>query len=426
MSALPQGIRARHSRACQHRETRCTCKPRFEAQAYDAQVGKAITRTFDTVTAAKRWRSDTQAKVRTGDISAERGPRLDDAVRLWLDGIESGAIPNRSGDPFKPSAVRSYRQTMQAWVLPRLGDRRIREIEPQHVQAMIDELVTYKRKVAGEDRLLSAATIDSALTALRAFYRRAVARGEARVNPTLRIEKPAVRPKKKDVASPSQVAAMIAAVPEADRPLWAVAFYGGLRRGELSALRWEDVDLVDNCIRVCRGWDEVEGEIAPKSAQGKRSVPIPAAMRDHLYAVLADGAEGRVFASARWVQGANDRARPRWEAAGLPHLTLHGARHTYASVMIAAGVNAHALCKYMGHANIKITFDLYGHLLPGNEAEAAGLLDAYLQREGTTVDAGVRHSRAIVGTPIPAVESGPKAVGTPMNTGFLQSPPTRN
>ena len=59
-------------------------------------------------------------------------------------------------------------------------------------------------------------------------------------------------------------------------------------------------------------------------------------------------------------------------------ITLHECRHTFASLMIAAGVNAKALSTYMGHANISITLDRYGHLMPGNEEEAAGLLDAYL------------------------------------------------
>jgi len=59
-------------------------------------------------------------------------------------------------------------------------------------------------------------------------------------------------------------------------------------------------------------------------------------------------------------------------------ITLHECRHTFASLMIAAGVNAKALSTYMGHATI--TLDRYGHLMPGNEAEAAGLLDTYLQR----------------------------------------------
>ena len=54
--------------------------------------------------------------------------------------------------------------------------------------------------------------------------------------------------------------------------------------------------------------------------------------------------------------------------------------HTYASFMIAAGVNAKTLSTFMGHANIGITLDLYGHLFPGAEDEAAGLLDTYLSR----------------------------------------------
>ena len=68
-----------------------------------------------------------------------------------------------------------------------------------------------------------------------------------------------------------------------------------------------------------------------------------------------------------------------WKAAGLERITFHQCRHTYASLMIAAGVNAKALSTFMGHANISITLDRYGHLMPGSEAEAAGLLDAYLE-----------------------------------------------
>ena len=61
--------------------------------------------------------------------------------------------------------------------------------------------------------------------------------------------------------------------------------------------------------------------------------------------------------------------------------TLHECRHGYASLMIAAGVNVKALSTFMGHANIRITLDQYGHLLPGAEDEAAGLLDAFLARQ---------------------------------------------
>lgn len=57
---------------------------------------------------------------------------------------------------------------------------------------------------------------------------------------------------------------------------------------------------------------------------------------------------------------------------------LRECRHTFASMMIAAGVNAKALSTYIGHASISITMDRYGHLMPGSESEAAGKLDAYL------------------------------------------------
>ena len=68
-----------------------------------------------------------------------------------------------------------------------------------------------------------------------------------------------------------------------------------------------------------------------------------------------------------------------WHHAGIrERLRLHQARHTYASFMIAAGINAKTLSSFMGHASITVTFDLYGHLMPGSEAEGAALLNAYL------------------------------------------------
>ena len=68
------------------------------------------------------------------------------------------------------------------------------------------------------------------------------------------------------------------------------------------------------------------------------------------------------------------------EEAKLEGITPHSARHTYASLMIAAGVNAKALSEFMGHSSTQITLDRYGHLFPGSRAEAAGLLDDYLGR----------------------------------------------
>jgi integrase len=161
--------------------------------------------------------------------------------------------------------------------------------------------------------------------------------------------------------------------------------YAGLRRGELMALWWHRVDLGSGLIRVERGWDDKEGEIETKGRNG-RKVPIPGVLRDYLDEHRLRGGEGRAFGNGEEPFNSKtltERADRAWRAAKLDRITLHECRHTFASLMIAAGVNAKALSTYMGHANISISLDRYGHLMPGNEEEAAGLLDAYLERANT-------------------------------------------
>jgi len=92
---------------------------------------------------------------------------------------------------------------------------------------------------------------------------------------------------------------MLDALDPADKGLWATAFYAGLRRGELIGLQPEDVDLANGVIHVRRGWDMLEGEIEPKSRKGRRKVPIPAVLRDHLYAL--ERSAGPIFGTAHWV-----------------------------------------------------------------------------------------------------------------------------
>jgi integrase len=159
----------------------------------------------------------------------------------------------------------------------------------------------------------------------------------------------------------------------------------GLRRGELMALRVQDVDLKAGRLRVERSYDPAACQFRPpKSRQGRRNVPISSTLAPYLRPLVLARRDGLLFGpserrpfTARPIQ---ERADAAWKAAGLERVTLHACRHLYASMSIAAGVNAHALCTYMGHSGIQVTIDLYGHLFPGNEAEASALLDAYLER----------------------------------------------
>jgi integrase len=139
-------------------------------------------------------------------------------------------------------------------------------------------------------------------------------------------------------------------------------------------------------VRVERSFDQREGPIEPKSRSGRRRVPLVKPLRAELAAHRlrqGGGGEGLVLGRGEkpFASGAaTRRARETWAAEALEPIGLHECRHTYAAHMIAAGVNAKALSTYMGHSSITITLDRYGHLMPGSEAEAAGLLEDYLER----------------------------------------------
>jgi integrase len=371
------GIAERHARGCRHRDGRCTCTATFKVQVWDAKAGKRITRSFDTITAARRWRQDAYASLRAGTLTADRGPTLEGAARDWLEAARAGIIRSRSGQPFKPSTLRAYDQNLRLRLLPALGRERLGEITLPQVQRYVDRLAADG---------LAAETIATSVAPLRAIYARAVRLGEVQVNPTRDLALPAPRAPERRIATPEEIERILAAVAPGDRALWATAVYAGLRRGELYALRREDVDLAAGVIHVRHGWDNCEGEIEPKSRHARRRVPIPAVLRDHLLErrMANDGSEGadaHVFGGANAARRAAERGTAAMRDAGIEPLAIHDCRHTYASLMIAAGVNAKALSEFMGHGTIAITLDLYGHLMPGSHDEAAGLLDAFLARE---------------------------------------------
>lgn len=285
-------------------------------------------------------------------------------------------IRTRSGDLYKPSALRAYEAALCQRILPVLGAARLFEIKRVDLQDLVEELLSEK---------LSASTIRNVVMPLRPIYRRAISRGEVALNPTIGLELPAVRGRRDRIASPDEATKLLEVLQPDDRALWATALYAGLRRGELQALRWEDIDLEAGVIRVERSWDDKERIlIEPKSRAGRRSVPIPSGLRGLLigHRLRAGRRQGLVFGASRerpfCPSAVSRRAQRAWLKATLQPITLHECRHTFASLMIAAGVNAKALSSYMGHSSVTITYDRYGHLMPGNETEAISLLDRYL------------------------------------------------
>jgi integrase len=376
------GIEVRHAQACAAREDgNCNCRPTYQASVWSARESKRLRKTFPTLAAARAWRAETQTAVHRGALRAPVATTVRETGEALVDGMRSGRVRTRSGDRYKPSAIRSYEAALRDRIVPSLGGRRLGDVQRRDVQRLADDLLAEGRDPS---------TIRNALMPLRVIFRRAVEDGDVAVNPCANLRLPAVRGRRERIAPPEEAQRLLAALPERDRPVWATALYAGLRRGELMALRWEDVDLAAGVIRIERSYDDKgRVEIEPKSRAGRRTVPIVGALRDFLveHKVRHGREEGLVFGSSAETPFVPSnlwrRAQRAWKSVGVEPIGLHEARHTFASVLIAAGVNAKAITTYMGHASIQTTYDLYGKLMPGSESEAAALVDAYLARTDT-------------------------------------------
>lgn len=373
---MAAGIEVRHRAGCKVRPngSGCSCTPGYRATAFDKVSGKKLARTFPTEGAAKSWRRDVYGQLGRGERTATVERRtLREACDEWFVEARAGVVTTRSGDRYKPRALRAYEAGLRLKIYDVLGDRPLHTIRRSELQRLVDALT-----LEG----CSPSSIQVAVTALRVVFARAAQRDEIEMVPTAGLKLPAVRGRRERIADPLEAAELIAAAPDQHRALWASGFYSGLRRGELLALKWDRVDFAAGTIDVVASWDPDHGTDETKNRQ-RRRVPMPTDLREHLAAHRLRQAPGidYVFGTAErpwdpsWVQRQADVA---WKAAGLKRLTLHDCRHTYASLMIAAGVNAKALCDFMGHSSITVTFDRYGHLMPGSENEAAGLLDDYL------------------------------------------------
>lgn len=389
------GIRRRHSADCparQDADRRCDCP--YEATVWDRSSGRKIRRNLSTYEAARAWRSDAEHGVRRGTLRAAGPVTVNEAADELIPGMRAGTILNRSGRRYKPSAIRSYEEALDLHIRPDLGAMRLADVKRRHVQLIVDGLVGAEA---------AASTVRNAVMPLRVIFRRALRDDLVSVNPCDGLELPANRARRGRAATSEDPAKLIAALPSAfDRALWACALYAGLRRGELMGLRWCDVDLAEGVISIERAYDPKEREfIDPKSEAGRRRIPVAGALRlaflEHRVAfgpfdpdALVFGEGGRPFDD----EPVHDRARAAWKTAKLEPTTLHEARHTAASVMIAAGLNLKALSEFIGHSSITTTLDRYGHLLPGSVAEATGLLDAYIDRStGAQTGAGLEKSQ---------------------------------
>jgi integrase len=381
---VPAGIRERHTRDCatQAGKKRCSCNPSFEAVVSFAR-GQRQRKTFPTLHEAKAWRTRLLAAKTRSRLRAPTSITIREAADEYLAGMRDGTVTTRGGQTYKPSTIRSYWHSLDLHVLPVLGGRRAADLTTGDIQRLVERM--RRDGQAGP-------TIANAINALRAIYRRLVMLGRVNDNPTRGAVVPSRGGTRLHAGDPADAARIIAAMSEQDRCVWALAFYAGLRLGELKALRWGDVDETGGVIRVRFSWDAQEGEIAPKSSAGVRDIPILNPLLPHLAAqrtacswscepaALVLGASRR---GAFGASGFSNRSAKALAAVGLEYVTLHKARHSFASYLAASGIGIKDLTVILGHSSVTVSLDRYGHLFESGKAQTAAQINAWLAAADT-------------------------------------------
>ncbi len=277
-------------------------------------------------------------------------------------------------------------------IVPALGAVRLADLSPAAVQGWVD----------GMRGRVSARTASYARTVLRIALQDATMLGMVAANPVDRTRGPKQEPRKVAAFTLAECEALFDRA-EGSRmePLLRFAAYSGMRRGEVLGLRWTDVDMQAGAVSVRQSRVALAGKTtvhAPKTEAGMRTITVPGAAMDALRARWAQQAADRLKAGAAWRDegwvfataaggpldpnhASRDFRRLR-DAAGLPKEPFHALRHTAVSVQFATHVSPEVVSKRIGHKRTALTMDVYGHMLPQADQEAAGKVDAFLRRHG--------------------------------------------
>jgi integrase len=381
-------------------ETRSSGK--FRVTLGPPRFPERIRQEFSTIELARAWRDRTITELESVQAGVVPTHTLGEAYAAWKDAAHTGvATPRRSeGETYKAGALRGYMQAMEGFWLPKLGaDTRLMDLRHQHLKDLI-------RSLAGDQ--LARNTVNNYLSGLRVVLNWAKELGwlpqswQEASNLSARGKAEVARDR---IIAPTDALKMLAVITDQRAQLiYALAFFTGLRRGELQALRWGAVDLGNKLIHVREGFDPrtTRGNVAPstkivrwadsgpgafiavKYGSSERALPIPDTLMPYL--LRLDATQGLVCGDGPnkpFTDATLKKARTSWSAQGIEGVTLHEARHTYASYMIAAMAgagkfNPKVLQRLMGHSSITTTYDRYGKLFPGSEQEAGEALNEYI------------------------------------------------
>lgn len=339
--------------------------------------------------------------------------QLTDPGTLTVSGLLERWLRMKAGiGGLKATTITSYRWYLDAYVVPSIGTLPLRRLRSTHVQDLLSNLAAGVRPEPEKPpRPLSPRVIRYVWTLLNGACKHAVRLQLIRANPCDQVEPPrGGRTKVPQAWTPDEVEALLAAaaaMSPALYPLYYLAVTTGMRRGELLALLWTDLDLVEGLVTVERSRDDHGVITTPKTAAGIRQIPISTdaviVLEEHLQAQhdrreLAIEAElweetGYVFTTStgRPVGARNllHNLERLCRRAGIRRLPFHSSRHTAATLALRSGVPPRDLADRLGHQDPGLTLRVYTHVLQESARAAALTLEELLTgRKAQPVEGG--------------------------------------
>jgi integrase len=339
---------------------------------------------FTTLRDAKAAMLDIQQKRSLGMTTTTDRETVGEYLPRWLAGLR-----------VKPTTLANYESVSRLYLIPELGELRLRDVQPEHLDALYRRL---ERDGKGEGVGLAPKTVRHVHTAIRKALQDAVERGRIGRNVADLAHPPTQRQARSVNArvkawNLDELSAFLASV-RGDRleALWILTASTGLRRGEVVGLRWDALDLDEGTVSIFRTVTEAGGKVVEsdttKTDSSQRRIALDPETIRVLKAHRRKQAEERLAVGPLWRgDGLALFTRPDGlplrpsdvshaftkvvRALELPEVGVHGLRHTYATLAIRAGIPAHIISKRLGHANVGITMTVYAHAFPSDDREAA-------------------------------------------------------
>jgi integrase len=344
---------------------------------FEVSANPRITK-YHTLHGTKKQAQEQAAKIiaqyATGQYVDQDKQTMAQFVAHWLRDWAAGNISNKT--------YSRYEELLRVHVLPKIGQIPIQRLRAADLQALYAGL-----KVADRTRLHIHRVIHRML-------RHAAQWSVVHQNVATLVDAPSVKSTEIEILTAAEIARALEALRgKSLYPIVATALGTGMRRGELLALRWRDIDLDGAKLRVEQSLEQTQrgGLVfkAPKTRHGRRTITLPAStvavLREHLKDVLERRLKLRqgkldddalVFAtwdgSTRSPNAMSKEWRRAVHAAKLK-ATFHSLRHTHASSLIAAGIDVLSISRRLGHGSPAITLGVYGHLFKPDDRAAAAI-----------------------------------------------------